>query len=141
MQNEIKAGELRLGNYIYTEIQNGYDPKGIVKVTSINAFDNAINHWKDGPGSGSLKVWQYQGIPITPEILENAGFESNDIDDNWTIYEDEEKGISGMNIKPYLNGYAFNPYGNEVLGVPCYYLHQLQNLYFVLTNQELTVNL
>ena len=122
----MKAEELRIGNFIENAAHN------YIKITGYDI--GMLSESKLSMGSCSA-------IPLTPEILEKAGFESNDIDDNWTIYEDEEKWIAGMNIKPHRNGYCFNPYGNEVLGVQCYYLHQLQNLYYALTGQELTINL
>lgn len=59
-------------------------------------------------------------IPLTPEILEKAGF--------------------GIKEPSGTFAWKFSPAG-DVLNVSCQYVHQLQNLYFALTGNELNVEL
>lgn len=74
-------------------------------------------------------------ISLSPEILEKCGFEAT----------------NGIEIKNYIwlvihcdSGEAniYNIYKNETLQlrIECKYLHQLQNLYFALTGEELVFN-
>ncbi len=67
-----------------------------------------------------------QPIPLTPEIMVMAGF---------------GKGGEGFY---YKNGIEYNLDEQLLEGigdVPLQYVHQLQNLYFALTGQELTIDL
>ena len=67
-------------------------------------------------------------IPITPEILERCGFESNPYHDRYELgyFHFEHCAIRQM---IWIEKY---PHVN--------YLHQLQNLYFALTGEELQYN-
>jgi hypothetical protein len=72
-----------------------------------------------------------QPIPLTPEILEAAGFEHNPKSElwiNWVICFDK-------------NLQCFISIGREEQDIEINYLHQLQNLYFSLTGTELKVSL
>lgn len=72
-------------------------------------------------------------IPITPEILEACGFE----------YEHGQiEMYRNNNIWMYWDGKSLSAnFGHiEQLDVEISTLHQLQNLYFALTNKELTYN-
>ena len=136
----IKANELRVGNCILIDDTNWG------KVISIEenrfATENTYNIYTDGT---SGDYWKYDtdfvaGIPLTPEILEKCGFvkELGKIDifiqgrlrlwlgvrGETLCYLVEEDTTTGHFIP---NGIA--------------YLHQLQNIYFALTGEELKVNL
>ena len=126
----IQANELKIGNYI----QSG---KGIYNVIS-------ISHYKDSTdiitvaNDGVVIPYPciYKGIPITEEWLLKFGFEQN--------------GILQLKFDEYSKG--FITLGKVVSGEELYqliydgkcfltflqYVHHLQNLYFALTQTELT---
>lgn len=72
------------------------------------------------------------GIPLTPEILESCGFEKHAA----STYAHINQNLSYVfKISHIGDGkwYSINTTAN----IPTKYLHQLQNLYFALTNEEL----
>lgn len=125
----INPNELRIGNFIQADV---------------NQFDEVINI--DGE-SGVIRVKTgnefyltssfINGIPLTPEWLERCGFEKS--------YSAYLNGIIYMYEGPgYWNNQKGWPVGirDEVSMriVRCIeYVHQLQNLYFALTGEELTI--
>ena len=68
----------------------------------------------------------YEPIPLTPEILEKCGLNS-------------PLAVLSHNRDFVITGTEYD-YNGVYIG-KIEYLHQLQNLYFALTGQELTVNL
>lgn len=117
----IQSSELRIGNWAVNYGQ----------YVCIEADDIVDCHHQ--PES-------YEPIPITPEILEKAGFEKKRYNDHYSCY------CKGDFVFPYTGKYFFHctykearlfDYSNkgEIL------LHQLQNLYFALTGEELEINL
>lgn len=109
----IKANELRVGNLVYDFI------KGETRVETIEDYDF--------PDRAMLE--RIQPIPLTEEWLENFGFECASHSGGNSIY------------------YSIGDFGGELLDgffqltwyefAPCQYVHQLQNLYFALTGEEL----
>jgi hypothetical protein len=69
--------------------------------------------------------WQANPIELTDDILLKCGFVDNKIN----------LGLNNFHVTTY----GLATYGN--VGFVCMYLHQLQNLYFVITGKELEVNL
>ena len=126
----ISANELRIGNWV-----NQRNRKYVGK--SLYPFKVRIQDLKYLEGKTTFKE-RTEGIPLTPEILEKAGFEkvreeSCEIDlDHFRISYD------GQTFLLYDND--FGP-GSGVLLFHIKYLHQLQNLYFALTGQELNIEL
>jgi hypothetical protein len=114
----IKANELRIGNWYF---EYGMPRQAtalfIYKLESIRIRDKiAID---------------ISPIPLTPEILEKCGF-VYDGTAHWV------KRISGMNVC------HFPDIETHIDGEPINYLpslHQVQNLYFALTGEELTITL
>lgn len=78
-------------------------------------------------------------IPLTPEILEKCGFDIkiNPIDGERTLYRKES--ISFYALKGKIQFERTEVIGNKITHIES--LHQLQNLYFALTGEELTINL
>ena len=106
----MKANELRIGNYY-----NQFGNERTVTGETIKDLTNAPNE----------QLW-CKPIPLTEEWLLRFGFEA--IDDGW--YQKVE---FTWNIYDYLvrwNGNVIN----------AQYVHQIQNLYFALTGEELTIN-
>lgn len=132
----IAANELRIGNWV-THFGN------YGKIESIKKdFGNYLVYGKLNNCDFGNVIDAIQPIPLTPEILEKCGFEIHSKYSFWNFITKNGFAISmWMEDKPCA--------GFEIKGV-CYWgegftevkhLHQLQNLYFALTGQELTVNL
>lgn len=108
----MEASELRVGNYIRNDVQ------GInFQVNSV-----VIHRLCFGDSEG------YAPIELTEEILLKCGFEEKN-----SILEKD--GIRLFKIRDlYFRG-------NFPIKADVRYLHQLQNLYFALTGEELNVQL
>lgn len=82
-------------------------------------------------------------IPLTPEILEKAGFKQRIIDgmDVWEI----DMASDPVSVLQWHDDGSLaieHPEGGLVtLQANCNYVHQLQNLYFALTGQQLNIQL
>jgi len=118
----MKANELRIGNWIAADGDTfRVDGENIHDATMYPDFLDSL-----------------QPIPITPEILEKAGFE-------WDIfYQGFSNGRYVINIRH--EGTISFAYGkrkhDEMQFLPYIkYLHQLQNLFHALTGQELQIDL
>ncbi len=110
----IKANELRIGNWVL--IDDEY-----CQIKSI---------WEDSvmvEGNGDLLNKTYP-IHLTPEILEKAVFGCGD------LY------VRFINHSFFLC-YEYDGQERTHDGIPLKYVHQLQNLYFALTGNELDINL
>lgn len=121
----IKANELRLGNLVYSEKDK----------CNVNV----------GVGDFLYKENEYfQPIQLTEEWLIKFGFEKYSTEsefyclDSTSIYE----GTLNYNYKKnFISLSGMNNYYPEELMLvkPMLYVHQLQNLYFALTNEELEI--
>jgi hypothetical protein len=125
----IKASELRIGNHVAYELQGKNEiawGKGII--TAINKADLYLNTIRfDYP--------DLNGIKLTPEILEQCGFEKDNTHNCYVIWQNEsDVAIEFFNDTLHLVGQA----SAEPLE-HCKYLHQLQNLIYSLTGEELSV--
>lgn len=117
----IQANELRIGNLVLNKDQKP------IKVNTI--LFSGINHWQDMGASGMDSCFDLNPIPLTEDILVKCGF-------NDTIYEWTKGSIvvkwssrivsSGLRQGLYVEGLDH-----------IQYLHQLQNLYYALTQTEL----
>lgn len=128
----IKATELKIGNWIWF-----MDEAVLIDAVDSDGCLNILASINNG-GNVSSSCDMADPIPLTPEILEKCGFiESRGsywigAGEESFIVQNEAGGFRLM-VMSY-DDYA--PYGK-----PLGYLHQLQNLYFALTGEELTVNL
>lgn len=86
-------------------------------------------------------------IPLTPDILEKCGFVAKE--NNWfckqyftDCKEATEMMVIGINLK---SGRCYiadvDEFSPAMIAYRIQYLHQLQNLFFALTGEELEVNL
>ena len=135
----IKANELRIGNYVNYEQTTHL-------ITGVN-IDYSISVWVDKENQEFL--YQHQNnelkpIPLTEEWLIKFGFEKYSTKsefyclDSTSIYE----GTLNYNYKNNfisLSGMNDDYHEELILVKPMLYVHQLQNLYFALTNEELTI--
>ena len=106
----MKATELRIGNYVIE--------KGKIKPMYSISNHNAKDYSRIKP------------IPLTEEWFVKFGFESDGIE--WW------NGILSIGICKEGLRYLPTEQINVRVGIVLQYVHQLQNLYFALTNEELT---
>lgn len=100
------------------------------------------------PG-GKLDVYEAKHlnyIPLTPEWLQRFGFINNHSDNKgtrWAIYVGNTAAIFTIHINDKATFVKYYPDGfdNDAYWMPvkAEYIHQLQNLYFALTGEELTI--
>lgn len=120
----IKANELRIGNHI--SFKGKWN--GIVESISSWGVEIDKNH-------GVFTYDVLEGIPLTEEILLKCGFDL--IKDNYIIKIDDFLHI-GLHCQDY-SLLISDSWGHDELTPTRYIasLHQLQNLYFALTGEEL----
>lgn len=126
----IKATELRIGNTLYFLIKNENGGKVTGRLISnltgaqickISEMENVSDFW--------------ESIPITPEILEKAGFIKTDVQGE---YINCHRGILHVCFDRIgLISYRIG----DMNFTTVHYVHQLQNLFFFLTGEELEINL
>jgi hypothetical protein len=113
----MNTRELRIGNLVY----DGGSPKPFA-VTDFTQNEDF-----------------YDPIPLTPEWLERCGFEKDADSDIYQL----EAGRKAFRIQLSTESiiFRFDVGGDwtESMEAP-EYVHQLQNLYFALTAEELTIN-
>jgi len=142
----MEANELRIGNYVYLTADGHEDEPDLVKWDIID-----YEYYTD-------KMDYIQPIPLTEEILLKCGFEVEKYIATGDFYLCGKKVIS-INRRSYKiiisaddysnwnflvdSNYLYKDISREIKQniLPFQYLHQLQNLYFALTNQELEVKL
>ena len=125
----MKATELRIGNFCQDNVT-----KTTIKVVELTnecittyVIDRSKFPLKDG--------WKLQPIPLTEEWLLKFGFNG----------ECESFHMEGITIEEVSDGGKWVVYMfDEYHAVECslaivQHVHQLQNLYFALTNEELTL--
>jgi hypothetical protein len=126
----IKANELRIGNWVY--YNNAL--KRIVAITSGNTVKlNTL------PKIIEDDILELTPIPLTPELLENCGFV---LDKGVGVWFDKKE-HDGFRITLWDSHEGRYLFTRQMPSnhIPVFHLHQLQNLYFSLTNQELTIHL
>lgn len=125
----IKAEDLRKGNIITTTGQ----PERIR-----GCVDNLV-YFEDETSAG---IGYCFGIPLTPEILIKAGFN----------YKNDTSSVARLEIAYIDSGYpcSLQSSGSGIciarsgvgaITAPVFYVHQLQNLYHILTGEEININL
>ena len=112
----LKANEIRLGNY--------YDHNGEYRQVTPSVIEEVWN---------AERTW-CKPIPLTEELLLKMGFkyiggEGYALDNGFSIYSSLRNGWMAIGTKLVPN----------IKGVQ--YIHQLQNLYYALTNEELIIKL
>lgn len=131
----MEANELRIGNKVKFSEDGSYFTVVDITKGGLGVENDAELTW--------IEIDQFEGIPLTEEILVKAGFERLN------------NGLS----KPIPNGKfhreipiddfcIWNPIGTkqfslngELFTPKIKYVHQLQNLYYSLTGEELKIDL
>jgi len=130
---------LRIGNLVnfYGGKRQGFittisHPKTVVIFTYtsyIGMFGNMS--MQQGCESHSVKINAIEPIPLTEEWLIKFGFERESGESYWVISELEIQSV------PKIGGGEMLMMPNARYAKEIKYLHQLQNLYFALTGEEL----
>ena len=132
----IQANELRIGNKVMFK-----GDAGTYTVLGVPAWG------MDGNGDGKeplilidrchkqiVPESKLRPIPISPEILEKAGFSNQKLDD-WEVFAYEDTPICA-----HWDGveWCFKyGYDSDLTFAACEFVHQLQNLIFALTNKDI----
>lgn len=129
----IKANELRIGNLCW-DIHS----KELLEVTALSNEGPVgfavVNRDKYPLPDG----WQAAYIPLTPEWLERMGFEKSG-PQTWVERLDEYSLLVIFDDNTYelldiVEHMSVRSYDNRIE-----FVHRLQNLYFALTGEELTI--
>ncbi len=124
----MEARELRIGNYVLVKERDDF---------SFQVNEDSISNF----AKGTLEI---RAIPLTEEWLVRFGFEKSDInideDQEESCFYTKEFNQHGMKREFIVNDIynsAHFTLADIDLTVEIEYIHQLQNLYFALTGQEL----
>jgi hypothetical protein len=124
----IKDEELKKGNLFLCKLSIG-KPQEFCKAFWITS-EGIVNQT-----GGVCPYNASDPIPLTPEWLERRGFKDGWLEFNGgcqlTVHKDGTAVVSGWDSAT----------SGQSVEVPCEYLHQLQNLYFALTGEELKIEL
>lgn len=123
----MKAGELRIGNKT---------SNGIV----VSIFEDHF-YTKIGDTTYNSKYHEVKPIPLTEEWLLKFGFkkyvsDDNDIDIDFQI-SFHKKSSEGLIVQLFMDSNAVIFFSHS--GISLCSVHHLQNLYFALTREELTI--
>jgi hypothetical protein len=133
----MKASELRIGNLVMVRgVQTEVD---LISSEGVNHFHDEGLGGENFEDEGSGRREDVQPIPLTEEWLEKFGFVSKykSCHSRWTV--------NGFSIEQAQDE---DDFGNEIeereefhynWKVDVKHVHQLQNLYFALTEEELTI--
>lgn len=117
----VKANELRIGNWVY-----GFKTEWSIQEQDFRMLDTDTNQLP------------YDPIPVTQKWLEGLGFEDGKLLLHLDVHMQVDIGSEGAMV--YLMRIPapedFISYG--VIAASIKYVHQLQNIYFSLTEKELT---
>lgn len=146
MENQLKATELRLNNQVFFSDESkgvknaiatikGIEDDDMLKFTAINVTDNSTET-RISISQNTIEGWgelsQFSGIPLTEDILLRLGFEKQHNEDDFDYWF--KKGFCDDILWEHSEGFCHNlNHGGDIK-----YVHQLQNLYFALTGEELT---
>jgi len=136
----MNAKELRIGNIVQSAVKSDM-------VTSLlhggyGYFEVSLLMIKDCEFYGDK--WAFAPIPITPNILDSCGF----VKDGFRSYNLSINQFSeGIKLLCFSGDYLYLKEGRDIVTIwnkrvmGDFYLHQLQNLVYLLTQKELNVDL
>ena len=133
----MKANEIRVGNWIKDPRPFNQETKKFFKMTENGYFKATARDIQFAE--------EFEPIPLTEGILLKCGFKKSrnigcyDTDKDAFFFESDKISLTIDFILSSSNHYYRS---NPVDGaIPLKYLHQLQNLVFSVTGQELEINL
>lgn len=140
----ITTNELRVGNKLL--FQRNSEIIEIITVAWVS--DDSIGYKEEHEASYPKSPNHFFGIPLTPEWLERCGFKYLDsiISGRYFVqWADSNSEIAWYPVGQFISintatgGEGEQSNYTEVSMKHIQYLHQLQNLYFALTGQELQI--
>ena len=127
----MKANELRIGSLI-----NALDSIGVVSICGIRENGEVLDFTGEIIETGFALSKDCSPIPLTEEWLVRFGFQKAKVTDCYGghISPISDKNNFAIRIKNngWHNGFSYSE---------TKYVHQLQNLFYALTGEELTVKL
>ena len=143
----MDAKDLRIGNLVTDEFYDTF--KTVFEVESIDDKGINLSIQDDGKWAEIANRWiepEYNfdllfGIPVTEEHLSKFGFDKlqNDIPTYYKCFgnliEDDYEFSFNIYVDSEQN-YFITVFGRKII---IKYIHQLQNLYFTLTEEELII--
>lgn len=137
----IKANELRIGNVLRAKQEIGWYPSGIIKVEAIT--NDGVNL---SQGDSAVYEWDnLKAIPLTSEIIKKCGLIRHISDDKVMehYFVRRQKGMDTYCLLSRVVGrdeFYLEHYRATGKKVVVQSVHELQNLYFVLSGKELQIN-
>lgn len=140
----MKKNEIRIGN-LFVNMAGGYGvKKGEVDTVNTIGF-HGVNRWEDMGANGICLFDQMQPLPITDDWLLKFGFiyiMGSYVDERrptkfiGCIHHKGDTSFLGKVGNTGIYQYRFD---DTCIMSEIKYVHQLQNLYFALTGQELEI--
>ena len=132
----MKAEELRIGNYVscmYYDDNNNeiWEDTTILCIDGTGGDIAEYKFWFEGSSNEEI-YHETKLIQLTEEWILRFGFNLN----GHRLFERLSLTKNGFTIEFEISGDICNCY-LEMIGIEIQYVHQLQNLYFALTGEEL----
>ena len=128
----IKTKDLRLGNYVTDNSGFTMYVVGIYEDTILLNFEGNEGDVLEADEKDLI------GIMLDTGLLLKSGFKRQVTGIGWDKYSN---GVVELSLAPLSNGSYIPIYHINGEMVQIMYLHQLQNLFYVLTKKELEINL
>lgn len=132
--------ELRIGNFVgYKDFQHFYE----VRSFSNHRLHpvNLIEHENNTGYAVDCELGDLKPIPLTPKLLEAAGFSCSEGSRVWMMKIKYQDGDYPCTLQQTGDGIQICRSGIGAITAPVYFIHQLQNLFFSLVGTELNINL
>ena len=138
---DMEAKDLRIGNYVgailnedsqnfFTVIETGETMKCYEGLSTVDVI------YCERYNTGFWNIDYFEPIPLTEEWLLKFGFEEDSCN-YYKIIENQEAVLYIDKLDmTFAYGYPYECSGGDL---KLKHVHQLQNLYFALTNKELTI--
>jgi len=130
----MNVNEIRIGNWVNLEFIGPFQ----WEYTHFDEYVKDSAHGYDV--DGCIISDKIEPIPLTPEILEKCGWMWNE---ECNSFEKYPNGDARMNLQRKFNG-GYTMFNYVIQALICeniWHLHELQNLYFALTGEELEIDL
>lgn len=131
----IAANELRIGNLAYNQYGKIGTVWGFKVGDATHDFEHIVSFKELNVNSCYSRY--IKPISLTPEILEKCGLKNGNSELDRNVFYSTNKHLAQFSVN--ISG-SFGIYVGVFIAlrsVHLEYLHQLQNLYFALTNEEL----
>jgi hypothetical protein len=140
----IKTNEVRRGNlvaYARKEHKRGNVPEAFKKGLIIEEIETESFICFDGLNFlCGFSADSLEGIPLAPGVLEKLGFKYREHLQDFYLKFGGNNAIIIIRDTPLHNETKIAPSnGGSATAKPCHFLHDLQNLYFTLTGEELDI--